>query len=520
MPESTGKSIFKLAGLNGGGAIVAVCQTVVIARTFGTGVEVEAFFAATALQMLLVKLSQSGQMLDFFIPVYNELKNEGGRERAQRALSVVLNLLAVLSLIIVAVFIFFREEMFHVIAPGFDDEGRMFASQLFVWIAPLLALSVIHQTISSIANAEKVFGYPEAATVVGRCLALMTILIFAESLGVYALVLSLFASMLCDIVASVCLCVKMGYKHAFRLKDDSVSIRFLASGFFYSSHYSGAVQLRAIALNAALTLLPQGAYAIFQYCDRLVARSSSLILRPISVVFFSHFSSAWAEGGQDFKALIRNTFEQALVIVIPVLLLAVVVGRDVLAVLWGGEAFDLTSINVAGLLFPCLLGCLLINVLSLVYRKIVTSLGHYAQLLRMLTFGQLISAGFTYLSILQFGLLGALAAQVFTASSQAVGGYLVLRKYNPDFAMIYKQSDLCRWCIAVGLAFGVSVVLSNIVNLPLGDLSEKKFFLLSGLMNAVVAMSVLVLFGLCIRVPGLSVLLRGGLARLKFTNFV
>lgn len=519
MTKSIWTKIYKLLSLNVISAFLAVCQTIFVARYFGTSVEVEAFFAATALQMLLVKLSQSGQMIDFFIPVYNELKNEGGRKCAQRALSVVLNLLTVLALIIVAVFIFFRKGMFHVLAPGFDAEGRIFASQLFVWIAPLLALSVIHQTISSVANAEKVFGYPEAATVVGRCLALMTILVFAESLGVYALVLSLFASMLCDIMASICLCVKMKYRHAFSLKDDSVSLRFLASSFFNSFHYSGAVQLRTLSLNAALTLLPQGGYAIFQYCFRLVGRLGSLVLRPISVVFFSHFSSEWAQGSKNLKCLIRMAYEHALLILVPLLLLAAVAGRDTLALLWGGESFALGSVNTAGVLLPVLLACLLINVLALVYRKVLTSMGFYPQLLRVLTFGQLISACVTYFAILQFGVFGALAAQVFTAASQALGGYVVLRKYKPGFAMIYRRSDLFRWCIAVGLAFGTTFVLSDMVNLPLGDLSEKKFFLLSGMMKVVLALSVLVLFGLCVRVPGLSILLRRWLASLKFTNF-
>lgn len=515
MSESTGKSIFKLAGWNAIGAIIAVCQTVVIARIFGTGEEVEAFFAATALQMLLLKLSQSGQMIDFFIPVYNKLKEKEGRKRAQQALSVVLNLLTVLVILAVTGFLVFRENLFSIVAPGFDESQRLLASQLFIWIAPLLGVSVMHQTISAIANAEKIFGYPEAATVVGRCMALITVCVCAEPMGVYALVLSLAISMVCDVIASLYLCMKMQYKHRLRMKDDSVNLKFLISGFYSSLHYSGAVQLRAIALNAALTMLPQGYYAIFQYCNRLVSRSSSLILRPISVVFFSHFSSAWATGAENLESLIRKTYDQALLIVVPVVLLSIVAGRDALALIWGGETFDMEAINIAGLLLPCLLVCLLVNVLSLVYRKILTSLGMYAKLLRVLSCCQVVSAIFTYFSIIHFGLIGALAAQLFTVASQSFGGYLVLRKAKPEFALFYSRKSILLWSCGAVLALGLAFCADYLAGLPVGDLSQKQYFIISGMMSSGLVFTALFVFGACIEVPGLSVAVRVVMTRLR-----
>src|SRR5690242_21707640 len=85
------RAIGTLTSLNVAGACVALANSVVTARLFGTSRPMEVFFAAASVQVQLVSLVQTGQLAEIFLPIYHRIRHRSGTERARAAFSVLMN---------------------------------------------------------------------------------------------------------------------------------------------------------------------------------------------------------------------------------------------------------------------------------------------------------------------------------------------------------------------------------------------------------------------------------------------
>src|SRR5690242_6875316 len=97
--KSANKNIFRaLLSLSSANLLIrlmGLINTVIVTARFGQGPAMDAYFVATTVPILLAQLLGSS-VEGSFVPVYASMRAKGGREKASRLFSTLLNLLIII----------------------------------------------------------------------------------------------------------------------------------------------------------------------------------------------------------------------------------------------------------------------------------------------------------------------------------------------------------------------------------------------------------------------------------------
>lgn len=119
------------------------------AHTFGAGSELDAYNAAFIVPDLLLNILVAGALQAAFIPIFTNVFNKEGRQRAEQLANTVLNaaIVAIFGIGILAAI--FMPLLANIIAPGFDEHEK----NLLINLSRLLLLSPLIFAVSNTLGA-------------------------------------------------------------------------------------------------------------------------------------------------------------------------------------------------------------------------------------------------------------------------------------------------------------------------------------------------------------------------------
>ncbi len=454
---SISKAIFSITGINVLGIGVAILNSMVLAQYFGTSREIEIYFSMTVLLQVIMKLSQGGEMSEIIIPIYHKYKETEGIHSAQNITSVIFNWYAVILILIALIVSLLSTYLVQLIAPGFSLDDQRFGAQIIRSIIPLVVLIFLSGQIQSLLNAEKIFGKAEVVNLISRIIAVLVILLSFKSLGIWSVVFSLWVSTCLQFIGLGAIYLLHGnrYYFVFQVKDSSVL--HIMRKIWSTYPYIMSTQIWTIVLNAGLSLLPQGNLAIYNYVRILLMRIQGVMMRPISTVFYAHYSQGYAKGATSLKALTHKSLNYYLLTLFTVLIMILFSGKSGLAFLWSGDNFGLEEIGVAHRILLILYITLFISGLSMITRRIALTAGYVKEVYFMMTISQLITAACAWIVIERFGMSGVISAILLNVVLLYLSSIIVLGRRRKEFVLFYKLSELFKWMIA--LSFGCGVML-------------------------------------------------------------
>lgn len=451
--HSAARSVGLLTFINILSAVLAVGMSVVVARCFGATRAVGVYFAATHLLMFVLKQTQTGQIGEVLLPIYHRIKADRGAEAGFRAFAVVLNWMLLAAVGIGAIMWLAAPLLMAIIAPGFSAADQHRAAHMFRWIIPLLGVSVMLALIGILANAERRFGRPEAMGILGRLAGLSTLVALVGHMGPWALVASLWASHGVSLLGCGVMLHGMGYRHRLILRDEGFRAGSVFRKIFSSVGYVTATQVYQVVRDAMLTLLPVGVYEVFRYVQPLYGKVMAILLRPVSVVFFSRFSEALASGVGQVTALARRALAPALGIAFLVVLSLVVSGRLLLTGLWGSTQFPPDMLRLASILLSCLAVTLFAAGLGQIARKMAISLGLTHRTYLLAGGVQLVSALAVFLAGHYGGVRGMVFGVPCIIAVQELCYLLPLVLWRKEYAAMYPPALIARWLVAAGAGY-------------------------------------------------------------------
>ena len=136
-----------------------------VGSTFGTGMESEAFFAGNRYAEILFSLMAGGALGSAFIPTFTSFLEGEKRARAWKLASSIANLIfLVLTLVSILSWIFAREIVHYILAPGFDPRKRTAdRSACSVIQLPSTVIFGLSGLVMGILNAHQRFLLPALA---------------------------------------------------------------------------------------------------------------------------------------------------------------------------------------------------------------------------------------------------------------------------------------------------------------------------------------------------------------------
>ena len=446
--------------------LIAVLNTMIIAHFFGTSREIEIFFATNVIIYVVMKLSQAGEMSEIILPIYHKFKYDVNLVTAQRVVSTVLNWYAIALLALSFIVFMIAPWLVKVIVPGFEETDHILGTQMIRALSPLLAVMFLSGQIQTLINAEKNFGVPEAIGVASRIILIITIVVGYNYFSVWIMIISLWVSTLLNFFLLLSYYYWAGNWHYFQLTDQRVSVFPIVKKIWSTLPYVGATQIWAIVFNAGLSTLPGGTLAIFTYSRTLATKLSSVFLRPMSLVFFTHFSEEYSKKRESLNTITSKALEYIPLIIVPSIIIFILAGEYILGFLWYGDKFGLNSIELSSRIVTILLLMLLIEGLYTIARKIVMSLGYVRLTYSLLSISQILTACYAFPAIRYWGVTGAISSIIVNMLLLTMVPFIVLLLREKKYLFFYKFSTSLKWILSGGLTYIVLSILNhNIANL-------------------------------------------------------
>ena len=142
--------------------IFGFMRDAVIARTFGIGMDTDAFFVAFKIPNLLRRIFAEGAFSQAFVPILAEYKNKHGKKAARTLFTYVFGLLTLILLIIVIVGIFNASWLIIITAPGFVNtfDKLQLTNSLLHIMFPYIFLISLSSLMSAVLNTWNYFSVP------------------------------------------------------------------------------------------------------------------------------------------------------------------------------------------------------------------------------------------------------------------------------------------------------------------------------------------------------------------------
>jgi putative peptidoglycan lipid II flippase len=142
--------------------ILGVARETVLAATFGASAQMDAFNVAFRIPNLLRDLFAEGAMTAAFVPTFTRTLTQGGRERAWRLGTLVINALLIITGLLVVLGILFAAPLTRAIAPEFARiAGKLeLTTRLTQLMMPFLSLIAVAVAAMGMLNALNRFFIP------------------------------------------------------------------------------------------------------------------------------------------------------------------------------------------------------------------------------------------------------------------------------------------------------------------------------------------------------------------------
>lgn len=369
------KSVAFLGILSGLSTALGLVFSIVLAQCYGVSRDVEIYFASTSLFFVIASLTQTGAITEIALPVYHQHIQEFGKKEAVKLYCQILNWMGLAALIVALGSAIFSGIIIQTFIPGFSVEDREKAQLFFLLISPLFLIEILKSILSTFLNAEKVFGRTELTNTISQLGNILFIIFFHKKLGAFAAMMGLWFGQVLSFGYALYLAFKNGFRYHFTWLDRRFSIWDLLAKIKNTFAYVLATQFYIIGLNAALSLLPTGHYGVFKYASLIFSKTQGLLLHPVTTVFFSQFSKAFAHGAKNIGHLIVQGNRITILSSIAIFSLVFGAGFPAFCWVWLNDKFDLVSIQLAYRLLLLHYILLFFNGLGLIYRKVNMALG-------------------------------------------------------------------------------------------------------------------------------------------------
>ena len=320
---------------------------VVIAASFGAGVESDAFFVAARIPLgiaaiLLVGANQA------LVPAISTWLVQRSQHETWRLTTATMTATLLLGTVVAVVGALLSAPLIAVTAPGLDEATASLAVQLsriLFWVVPLVAVA---EVLRALLNALHSFVAPALMHVVLNGAA-AAIVISGGANAIEVVVWAYLAGAVLQAVFLLVVALRRGYRPVGgRLRDPEV---FAVARLSVRPLLGAALNpLARVAEQIFISYLPPGSITILNYGSRLIhAIGGSVLFRSVIVVLLPRLTRATAEGDtSEVRGLTRLGVQVMLGVSVPLTaLMAILAGPAVLAV-FERRNFDAADARLLG----------------------------------------------------------------------------------------------------------------------------------------------------------------------------
>jgi len=313
------KSMSVLSGSIFVSRILGFFRDILVAKVFGTGGIIQAYFVAFKLPNILRDLLGEGASNSVFIPVFSDYLVKSDKKEFWKFVNTTLVLVLTVSIILVCLGIAFSPFIIRIIAPGFTNDAEILdlTIRLTRIIFPYLIFLVVTAFMMGVLNTFKVFVPSAISPAIFNIVLIIAVFFAKNSLsGIYIMIAAIFISALLQVGIHLPFMARQGftvkpfifYKNIFAHPGVKKIGKLLIPRLASSAIYDLNVLIDTIFASLKV-LVGEGAIAAIYYANRMIQFPLGIFGVSISNVSLPTLSEFVAKKEMDKFA---NTVEFSL----------------------------------------------------------------------------------------------------------------------------------------------------------------------------------------------------------------
>jgi putative peptidoglycan lipid II flippase len=287
-------------------------RRMLVARVFGTSIELDAFIASNRVSETIFTLIAGGALGSAFIPIFTELITKGEKEKAWNLASAILNLVFIsLCGMAVIAFIFAPQIVRYLLASGFSDDPQLIHLTVNLLRIQLVSsiLFGLSGLVMGILNSNQVFLVPALTPAMYQLGLIFGVLILSPHIGIYGLAWGVVLGALLHLTMQLPTLLKQKGSYTLDLGIGNPAvwdvIRLMIPRFFGVA----VVQLNFWVNTALASQMSAGSLVGVDYGFSLMLMAQIIIAQSVATAMMPTLASLFALGKLEE---VRNTLSAAL----------------------------------------------------------------------------------------------------------------------------------------------------------------------------------------------------------------
>lgn len=330
-----------------GSRLLGLLRSVIIAESFGTGVELDAYWVAFRLPDLVFQLLAGATLASAFIPVFAKTRADHGEEAAWRLASSVLNLVLLATVAFAAVAFVLAPRIIPWLAPGLGeatgDQEELYS--LAIDLTRLMLLSPILFAVSGmfmgILNARRHFLMPALAPMFYN-LSIIVAALISDDVKILAAGVVAGAALHLAIQIPDLKSAGMIYRLVTQWRDAAVRRVSVLMAPRVLGLAASQISFYFVSIFFA-SRLDSGAISAVNFAWLIVMTPLGIVGMAISTAAFPTLADQAARGDRAFGQTVSRALRIILFLSLPISVGLVILARPLVTVLLQRGAFDVQS---------------------------------------------------------------------------------------------------------------------------------------------------------------------------------
>lgn len=326
----------------------SLAKDVVVARRFGTGDGLDAFYIAILVPTFLVGIFGES-FRAALVPVYVELHEAEGKKAAERLLSNIgaCSLVALLGISLPV--LLFRPQLLPLLASGFAGSKQITTELLIGAVLALLPLWGLTSLWRAALTAHDKFAVPSLAPITKPALMLVAVLTLSWRWGVYSLVAGAYLGAFADLMVCGQALVRAGISPWPRWHGFDVPLRRVL--WQCAPLVGGMLMMGSTTVvdQSMAAMLGGGSVSALNYANKLLTLPMWVGVHSMSVAVFPSFSKLSARRDWGEMRTVLSTYTRLILLLsVPFTLLLYEYSEPLVKIIFGGGAFTGKDIHLVG----------------------------------------------------------------------------------------------------------------------------------------------------------------------------
>lgn len=355
--ENSGKKMLLTAGFMAAATLVAkvlgLIRDSLIAAFFATGMQADAFMAASKLPTTLFDMVIGGVISATFIPVFNDIITKENKDSAVKFANKFITMILMITVLISLIGIVFADPLVNMIAPNYTGEKHELTVQLTSIMFPMIIFTGLAFSFVGLLQSFGEYNIPSVISLVSNLAIIIYFVLFGKKFGVQGLAVTMLVAWSLQVAVQIPSLIKFKfvYKPDFRLADPHIKQAILLAGPMLISTW---VQPLYTIINSRLASGIDGAYSSLEYANRLYLIVTGVFSFVVTNLIFPKLSRANAsENRKEAQKLVTTSLKAIAIIIIPLMAGFMILSAPITSLIYEHGEFNESRVSVVAQALGC-----------------------------------------------------------------------------------------------------------------------------------------------------------------------